>query len=252
MALDCKQLKQKYKELLSEKEKFVLEYEKFKNGEGNLKWEDLKELKSRLEKNIKETLELLRYSGIICDSLKRLGKMNGVIISEIKDSHYNNSGDLVGRIKIGNNWYPFQGDIIVMKIAGQDFGDVDNIHSRANGDLAGRVKVAGKWYPFHGNTIVRQIAGQDFDDVYYIHTQSNGDFAGTVKVAGKWYPFHGDTIVEQIAGQDFEEVLNIHTQPNGDLAGYVAIDEFKLIKRQFIFDGEKYVFVDEINKEETT
>src|SRR3989339_2143992 len=105
MSLNCKQLKTKYEELLQEEEKFVLELEKVKDV-GDV--QKLRELKTRLEKNTKEIRDVLKYSGSVCDSLKRLGKMNGVNISEIKDIHYNNSGDLAGRVKIGNQWFPFR------------------------------------------------------------------------------------------------------------------------------------------------
>jgi len=284
MSLNCKQLKQKYEELLSEKEKFVLEYEKFKDGGDD---KELKELKTKLENSNKEIREILMYPGYVFDTLKVLASSNNIVIQDTANiCNYNSKGELAGRVQIGRKWYPFYSDTIVKQIAGQDFENVYDIHTQPNGDLAGQVYISGKWYPFygdtivrkiadqdfsgvydihtqpngelaggvqidgkvysfHGDTLVRQIANQDIGGVYDIHTQLNGDLAGWVHIAGKLYPFHGDILVRQIAGQDFENVVNIHTQPNGDLAGKVEIAGKWY---PFIFDGEKYVLLEEVNK----
>ena len=247
MSLNCSQLKTKYEELLSEKDSFVLEYEKFKNGGDAQK---LKELKARLEKNTKEIREVLMYPGYVFDTLKVLASSNNVVIQDIDNiCNFNSKGELVGEVRVDLEWYLFHGDTLVGQIAGQDFVNVHDIHTQPNDDLAGKVEIAGKMYPFYGDTIVRKIANEDFEDVLDIHTQPSGELAGRVKIDGKWCLFHGDTLVGQIAGKDFEDVFGIYTQPSGDLAGRVQIAGKTF---PFIFDGEKYVLVDEINKEETT
>jgi len=108
MSLNCKQLKQKYEELLSEKDSFVLEYERFKNGGDDKK---VKELKVRLEKNTKEMREVLMFPGSLFLGIKKLVENNNINIEGIINVKVSFDGKLRGVIQSDSKILLFCDDI---------------------------------------------------------------------------------------------------------------------------------------------
>jgi len=132
MSLNCKQLKTKYEELLQEKEKFVLELEKVKNGGDD---KELKKIKFGLEKISGELKELLKYPGSIFHDLqytlsdiKKSVSLSPTFssntfnldISSFKHLHHSPGGELRGIFVFGDSSkYLFDGQKLITEIDGE-------------------------------------------------------------------------------------------------------------------------------------
>ena len=139
----CQQIKIDCEQLQALKEEFFLAYEKAKET-GNL-------VKARVLKNRWEKMsDLLRQklgeflSGEVFDFIMELREKTNEDIHDADNIHFQPDGILAGRVKIGVNWYPFQGNELIKTIGNEDIEDSYDIHTQPDGTLAGRAKIGGK------------------------------------------------------------------------------------------------------------
>ena len=125
------------------------------------------------------------------------------------------------------------------------------IHTQPNGNIAGKILVGEIWFPFEESNVITQIAGEDIKETVFVFTNSDGKLVYSCKTDSKGYFFDGRDVVSEISGVNIPKSFSAYLEFDNSVVGDVHPDRNEPFDYGcFIFDGEKYVFLDEINKKD--
>jgi len=174
--------------------------------------------------------------------------------------HIRPDGQMSGIVDIKGKYHLFIGDNLERELSFElqilDFSDVhtrflpfdERLGKKQQIQVFGRFKTLRGWYPFEGSGIKKVFGKDEISSCLSVCSLPDGTMAGIVDMGGTTVPFIGGSLIKQIGGKKIFGTDRVIALPDGTIAGSIKLGPF--VYKDFIFDGEKYVFVNEINKEE--